>query len=137
MADSIGTEFGSWLSNARAKRGVSGEALADMAQTTQAYISQLESGMRNPSRKMVERLVQALYVGEDEYVAMRMLNEGLRAALFMPQDQDPLEIVAEPILDALRIAREDGLLTPDVISGAAAFINVRLEQERKRKMREE
>lgn len=76
------TEFGEWLRSARNARGWTGEALADEAGTSSANISNLERGIRNPSRDMVKSITKALFDGEDETEYARFEARGLRAAGF-------------------------------------------------------
>lgn len=96
------TPFGSWLREARAQRGLTAEALAEKAEVTQPMISNLERGMRNPSRDMVARLARGLVPEDaDEHVAVALLNAGLRAAAFLPNDQS---FTRELSPEAIRLA---------------------------------
>jgi transcriptional regulator with XRE-family HTH domain len=69
------TRFGTWLREARDRRGWTLEVLAKSANTSHPTISRLEHGRANPSRKMVLRLAEALGVDP---------ADGLSAAGFLP-----------------------------------------------------
>ena len=83
------TVFGEWLREARAGRGYTMEALAEIADTAAAVISNLERGTRNPSRGMVRRLAAALTSpAADDHTAEALLNSGLKAAGFATAPTD-------------------------------------------------
>lgn len=77
--------FGVWLAEARTKRGLTLEALADVADTSAPTISRIESGIRNASRKMVIRLADALAVDGESDVEREMRRaNALFARGFVP-----------------------------------------------------
>ena len=85
------TAFGSWLAKARDLRGLSQNELAERAGITQEYVSGLERGVRNPSRKVIHALATALTPeNADERVMDNMLNSGLGAAGFATEGQSEL-----------------------------------------------
>lgn len=59
-------DFGQRLHHERRRMDYSQQELADRSGTTQQYISQLESGERNPSLVTVRRIADALDVGVAE-----------------------------------------------------------------------
>lgn len=82
------TRFGLWLSDNRKLRGLTGERLAEAADTASAVISNLERGIRNPSRDMVRRLATALCSFEKDPNLERTAKvyaEGMEAAGFIPE----------------------------------------------------
>lgn len=82
------TPFGQWLRSHRQSRGLTMESLADASNITQAMVSNLERGTRNPSRETINSLSRALSPqGADERTAQSMLNAGLRAAGFASFDE--------------------------------------------------
>lgn len=79
--------FGRWLRDSRTRRGLTMEALAEIAETSQVAISNIERGNRNASRDMVEKLARALLPEDaDEYTARALLSAGLKAAGFATED---------------------------------------------------
>lgn len=96
------TPFGQWLRAIREERGFVMEELAARAEISQATISNLERGRRNPTRKMVTRLARELIPSSaNPATANRVLNQGLLAAGFAPtasEDGDELERITEPEL---------------------------------------
>jgi len=78
------TPFGIWLYEARERFGVQKKQLALRANIGQSSISQLEAGIREPSRDMVQKLAFALAKDADADAGKELLNEGLKAAGFMP-----------------------------------------------------
>ena len=94
------TPFGQWLRGIREERGYVMEELASRADISQATISNLERGRRNPTRKMVTRLAREL--APDHTTDMfrnRILNQGLLAAGFAataPEGPDEIERITEP-----------------------------------------
>ena len=81
------TPFGQWLRSHRQSRGLTMESLADASNITQAMVSNLERGTRNPSRETIVSLSRALSSqGADERAAAALLNAGLRAAGFASAD---------------------------------------------------
>ena len=83
------TPFGQWLSENRQRRGLTMESLADASDITQAMVSNMERGTRNPSRETIAKLSYALSpLGADEHTARSLLNAGLKAAGFASADND-------------------------------------------------
>ena len=120
MADN--KNFGEWMVSARKARGLSQEALAEAAGVTQEYISGLERGVRNPSKKMVLSAAKALTPTDaDEHTSQVLVNTGLRAAGFASNNE--IKYIVNP--DTARIAEAydnapqriqkavDALLAPD------------------------
>jgi transcriptional regulator with XRE-family HTH domain len=70
------TSFGAWLKQARARRGLTLDALGDIADVSHVHISRMEKGVNNPSRLMVIKIAAALGIDP---------NPGLRAAGFLPE----------------------------------------------------
>lgn len=85
------TGFGAWLESARERRGWTQEVFASRAGTTAATISRIESGERNPSREMVERIALALATDEqDPESVQRLVQEAKRVAAGLPvEEYDP------------------------------------------------
>lgn len=55
-------DFGARLAEVRKSQGLSQSQLADLVETSQSAISQIEVGDRNPSFEMIRELAQALKV---------------------------------------------------------------------------
>ncbi len=55
-------QFGANVRKFRRKGGHSQEAFADLAGLARSYMSEVESGRRNPTLKVVERIARALEV---------------------------------------------------------------------------
>jgi transcriptional regulator with XRE-family HTH domain len=85
------TEFGQLLKALRERRGVSQSKLAERADFDHSYVSRLEGGARMPTRDAVDRLGQALGLGESERDAL------LASAGFLPRDVTNL-LSSEPVL---------------------------------------
>jgi transcriptional regulator with XRE-family HTH domain len=94
------TAFGQWLRGIREERGFVMEELAARAEISQATISNLERGRRNPTRKMVTRLARELAPDSaGDPSKNRILNQGLLAAGFAPtapEGPDEIERITEP-----------------------------------------
>ncbi len=94
------TPFGQWLRGIREERGFVMEELAARADISQATISNLERGRRNPTRKMVTRLARELGPEHaSQATTNRILNAGLLAAGFAPtapEGPDEIERITEP-----------------------------------------
>lgn len=59
------TRLGHALRSAREERGLTQEALADAADVSKKYISNIERGKCNPSYDVLYRLVSALHISAD------------------------------------------------------------------------
>ena len=66
MVVTIETSFPALLRSLREERGLTQYKLAQKAGLTPSAVSRLESGSRNPSRKTLVRLAQALELGPEE-----------------------------------------------------------------------
>ena len=69
MAESAKTgsqEFGDLLRRARGRRGMSRKDLAEATELSYPYISQLETGYRQPSPAAIQNLASALHISLDE-----------------------------------------------------------------------
>lgn len=98
-------KFGTWLYNERKSRELDKKQLASRAKVGQSSITQLEGGVRYPSRKMVRKLVRGL--GGDN--ADALLVSGMRAAGFLTShdDQELLQIAkTDPIEAAMRLLKQ-------------------------------
>ena len=83
-------DFAEWLKQNREQRGITQLLLGDKADTTPATVQRLEAGLRNPSRKMVIRLAEALEADSDT---------ALLAAGFVPDQsvrETPLRYITDP-----------------------------------------
>lgn len=80
--------FGQMVAIHRVQRGMTQVMLADMTGSSEALISRLESGNRNPQRYMVARIVDALRL--DARDAARLYA----AAQMIPPGIDPEAVVA-------------------------------------------
>jgi transcriptional regulator with XRE-family HTH domain len=58
----ITTDFGRAVRTAREAKGLSQEQLADLANVHRTYLSGIETGSRNPTLEVVDRLARALDV---------------------------------------------------------------------------
>lgn len=85
------TEFGQLLKSLRERRGVSQSRLAERAEFDHSYVSRLEGGARMPTRDAVDRLGDAMELGESERDML------LAAAGFLPRDFSKI-LSAEPVL---------------------------------------
>ena len=91
MADT--RKFANWLAATRKSRDISQEILAEAAGVTQEYISGLERGVRNPSKKMVIAAAAALAPDDaDEHSQQELLNAGLWAAGLAPTNEVEYEL---------------------------------------------
>ena len=95
MNEQYSRPFAVWLKRTRSYRGLSMNALAVSANTSQARITQLEKcddRSATPSRDMVERLAAALTPeGASEEQAYSILRDGLYAAGYTaPLDKPPI-----------------------------------------------
>lgn len=82
------TDFGSWLSDRREKRGLSKLSLGKKAGISDAIISYWESGVRNPRRDNIEPVARALATDDQDEESIRALvDEALVAAGFAPEYQ--------------------------------------------------
>lgn len=85
--------FGKWLREQRRAKGWTGEQLAEAAGTASGVISNLERGLRRPSRDMVGRLATALFgdpaSDPDGYAAFEAV--AIRAAWPTGEPSDPLQ----------------------------------------------
>ena len=62
-------EFGAWLMEQRQEAGISRAELAEHAGISYPYVSQLETGYRNPSAAVVQALSVALSIDAGEILA--------------------------------------------------------------------
>jgi transcriptional regulator with XRE-family HTH domain len=85
------SEFGQLLKSLRERRGVSQSKLAERADFDHSYVSRLEGGARMPTRDAVERLAEALGLGNTERDTL------LASAGFLPRDFTNL-LSSEPVL---------------------------------------
>ena len=69
------------LREIRKARGLTGEALAEMAGTSKGYISEIETGKRIPSVKMQHQLADALGLSVYEITGVQDLPEDILAHL--------------------------------------------------------
>ena len=96
-----GSKFGAWLREARTSRGLTMEALAEYADTASPVISNLERGVRNPSRDMVVRLARGLADDDmSEASIVRLVNQGLVAAGFQPMGDTEPDPAHDDLLEA-------------------------------------
>jgi transcriptional regulator with XRE-family HTH domain len=56
----LSAAFGSAIRAARARRGISQEALADLVGVQRTYVVDLEAGRRNPTLRTISRFATAL-----------------------------------------------------------------------------
>ena len=56
------TSFGTWLKQQRRERGHTQEALAGLAAVSAVYLRKIEAGERQPTRQVVDQLLEALHV---------------------------------------------------------------------------
>lgn len=79
-------DYGALLRERRQARGLTMEALAERADTTNPVISLLERGLRNPSKDMVKKLARGYAPSDADAVAIsRLTDEALIAAGFAPE----------------------------------------------------
>ena len=98
-----GAEFGVLLKGLREGRRVSQSKLAERAEFDHSYVSRLESGARMPTREAVERLAQALGLGQSE-------EDGLLAAAgFLPRDVASLLSDEPAIGEVLDLLQDDAV----------------------------
>jgi transcriptional regulator with XRE-family HTH domain len=121
------SEFGHWLKDARKRRGLTLLALAEKGDTTHVSISRLESGERNPSRKMIEKIATALAPdGSSEEEIERIVADGLLAAGFLPSPGGLPEI--ERIPDEAILAQIEAYEGPnETLRGFKGFLKARAE----------
>ncbi|MBV9849854.1 MAG: helix-turn-helix transcriptional regulator [Armatimonadetes bacterium] len=121
--------FAVWLARTRGARGLTQGDIAERAGVSQEYVSGLERGTRNPSRKVIASLATALAPdGAGADVPRGILNEGLRAAGFLP----PEELTPDPYLDEIR---EAGYSELPVEARAVIVEHIRLRREEERRRR--
>ena len=96
-----GSKFGAWLREARTSRGLTMDDVGDRADCTQSAVSNLERGVRNPSRDMVVRLARALSNDDmSEASIVRLVNQGLVAAGFQPMGDTEPDPAHDDLLEA-------------------------------------
>lgn len=125
-------DFAEWLQNARKSRGLTQDALADLAEVDQALISKYERAVLTCPRPTIYALAKALSgSSEDEHVTHALLNAGLRAAGFAENDRIPVEY--QPVLDELRAAAYTGDFDTDTVTEIAEYIHMRRKQKARRR----
>ena len=98
-----GAEFCVLLKGLRQGRHVSQSKLAERAEFDHSYVSRFESGARMPTREAVERLAQALGLGQSE-------EDGLLAAAgFLPRDVASLLSDEPAIGEVLDLLQDDAV----------------------------
>ena len=104
-----------WLFNARMRTGKSQGQIAQAADIDPTYVGKIELGQKQPSRKVIYRLAAALVLDKsDSRAAKHLLNEGLKAGGFAPEEEPdpsietPLSVLVQQI-----IAKQGGSL-PDI-----------------------
>ena len=123
------TEFGQWLASIRERHGLSQDDLAEAAGMSQEYISMLERGSRNPSKKSV-RLISGALISADtpRDIAANIINGGLLAAGFA-SDTPEIVYISDPdtvrLVEAYKGADEEGRRLLD----AAAAMVTRVESQ--------
>lgn len=90
------SNFGEWLRAARERRGWSQAQVAEYAETSVPTISRVETGERNPSRKLVTKIAVAL--GADPREALEALMADTPGLEPLPElDRIPEETLLEHI----------------------------------------
>jgi transcriptional regulator with XRE-family HTH domain len=72
-------DFGPTLRARRLSAGLTQERLAELAEITPIYVSELERGRYSPSLAVVERLARALGLRVSELMAAAEEDEGTRS----------------------------------------------------------
>lgn len=136
------TEYGRLLRERRKARGLTMDALADRADTSNPVVSNLERGKRNPSREMVRRLtIGYAPVGADKETIRDLIDEGLLAAGFTPEGTGykivrvltrQLETDYASILDDLSAAAQAGCLDQEAIRRIRRHIQFETEEAARR-----
>ena len=83
--------FGQWLRSERLARGLNMTDMALLIDSDSPVISNLERGVRRPSRNMAERIARALVNSDDPELISKSVARGLRAAGFIPTDDEQSE----------------------------------------------
>lgn len=77
----------------RQARGYTQEKLAEMAEVSINYISQLETGLKNPSLPMLEKIAKILDIyPRDLLTSDKEINKELKELLLLLKDKDPKHI---------------------------------------------
>lgn len=141
--DSMRTPFGAWLKRSRSFRGLTMEALAEKADTTQAAVSQLERGIRNPSRDMVRKLAEALWEqNQDKEARRRLMSEAMRSAGFAEAEGEAFIGTTREFAQSILIEKgyDDTEFAPEEVDQIAqsleALIEGHIAQKRKREGRD-
>jgi predicted transcriptional regulator len=110
----VGNKFGETLEKYRSRQGIAQSRLAGMVDVDHSYISRLESGMREPSRSVVEKMCDVLllepkqrnemfaaagFLQDSEYVVTRLVLKDIDTLL---NDQNMSPVIASVILGQLQ-----------------------------------
>ena len=106
----VASTFGRVLAEQRKKRGMSRSQLAESAQLSYPYVSQLETGLRKPSRDAAARLSRALGISLFDLESAIPANESV-------EEIDRASRESERILSRL----EAGDLTSPMAAGVMAL----------------
>lgn len=117
------TEFGQLLKSLRERRGVSQSRLAERAEFDHSYVSRLEGGARMPTRDAVDRLGDAMELGESERDML------LAAAGFLPRDFSKI-LSAEPVLGEVFYLLSDEQLSAEYRENMRQILHLLAEQAR-------
>ena len=90
-AGDVARHVGAFIREQRTARRLSVRSLADLAQVSNPYLSQIERGLRNPSAEILQKVAAALRISaETLYVQAGILDA--------PTDDLAERILAEPTL---------------------------------------
>lgn len=112
------SSFGRVLMEHRKRRGMSRSQLSDAAKLSYPYVSQLETGLRKPSRSAAARLAAALGldpldleaaipVSGDNREVLRASTASLRLLTSLDEAQDRRPRSAQPLMERLDVADPD------------------------------
>jgi DNA-binding Xre family transcriptional regulator len=80
--DSVSVSIGNWIMTERLHRNMTQSELAKMAGTTQARISQVESGFDGVKMNTINRICRALKIGVPDYIIKELSAEDAVAREF-------------------------------------------------------
>ena len=94
--------IGARFRQARLKKGLTQEALAEKADSGTTYISDIERGARLPSLSLFVRLVGALDVSSD-YILSGELNSGTRKLDDLtPQEREKVSVMIDAFIKTIK-----------------------------------
>jgi len=127
--------FGVWLRKLRRENRLSQVELSEAASIDQTYVSDLETGKKTPSRKVVERVVKALTHNMEPEDAEMQHNDALLAAGYAPPGMVVTDsrVIYQPILEQLQVASQNGFLDDEALRRIKIQIDLETQEAARRR----